>query len=75
MKITILYNKIIVIATISVVGLQRVAAHVGVRAGQFGLCRSGVASARLEPDGWTACDRVANCSGVGVSCPPWAEER
>ena len=31
MKITIPYNKIIVIATISIVGLQRVAAHAGVR--------------------------------------------
>jgi 3-oxoacid CoA-transferase subunit A len=35
MKITIPYNKIIVIATTSIVGLQRVAAHVGVRAGEF----------------------------------------
>jgi hypothetical protein len=41
MKITIPYNKIIIIATISIVGLQRVAAHVDVRAGEFGLCRSG----------------------------------
>ena len=49
MKITIPYNKIIVIATISIVGLQRVAAHAGVRAGEFGLCRSELPRSSSSP--------------------------